>query len=267
MRRFLLALPLLLGAAAPAQAQISLGIGIGIDVPGLSIGINLPSYPTLQRVPGYPVYYAPRADSNYFFYDGVYWVFQSDDWYASSWYNGPWRRVGREAVPVYVLRVPVRYYRQPPGYFSGWRADAPPRWGERWGRDWEQTRPDWNRWDRRNAPAPAPLPTYQQKYPQSRYPQADEQRNIRRDQYRYQAREPVVRQQFLPPEDHRVREAPRGSAPPPARPRQTAPPQRGPGNDDGRDRGNRGERGDRGGKPDKDDREDDRGGRGGGPRH
>jgi hypothetical protein len=56
----------------------------------VSIGINVPIYPRLVVVPGYPVYYAPQLDSNYFFYDGLYWVFQDDNWYQSSWYNGPW---------------------------------------------------------------------------------------------------------------------------------------------------------------------------------
>ncbi len=109
-----------------AGAQVSVGIGIGL--PGLNIGINFPSYPQLVRVPGYPVYYAPHLKSNYFFYDGMYWVYQGDNWYASSWYNGPWGIVAPEVVPAYVLRVPVRYYRQPPVYFRGWRRDAAPRW-------------------------------------------------------------------------------------------------------------------------------------------
>ena len=47
-------------------------------------------------MPGYPVYYAPRINSNYFFYDGMYWVYQRDNWYASSWYNGPWGLVAPE---------------------------------------------------------------------------------------------------------------------------------------------------------------------------
>ena len=116
MRRLLLALPLLLLQVPSAQAQIS-----------VSIGINLPVYPQLQRVPGYPVYYAPQAPGNFFFYDGLYWVFEDDGWYFSSWYNGPWRFIGPEYVPVYLLRVPVRYYQQPPSYFRAWRADAAPR--------------------------------------------------------------------------------------------------------------------------------------------
>ena len=119
----------------------------------------------------------PRA--NYFFYDGLYWVYQGDDWYASGWYNGPWRRVLPEYVPLYVLRVPVRYYRQPPRYFRVLARDAPPRWGEHWGRDWERRRPGWDRWDRDAAPAPAPLPTYQRRYPQNATRSTERQPSIR----------------------------------------------------------------------------------------
>jgi len=189
MRHLLIALPLLLMQVPAAHAQVS-----------VSIGINLPVYPQLQRVPGYPVYYAPGAPGNYFFYDGLYWVFEDDSWYYSSWYNGPWYVMGPMYVPVYLLRVPVRYYRRPPVYFSYWRADAPPRWNEHWGHDWEQRRPGWDRWDRSKAPAPAPLPDYQRKYSQGQYPQAAQQDRIRGDNYRYQPREPVVREQLAPPQ-------------------------------------------------------------------
>ena len=90
------ALAVLLLAGNPAAAQVS----FGISAPGVSIGIDMASYPQLVRVPGYPVYYAPHAATNYFFYDGMYWVYRQDDWYASSWYNGPWARVDRQAVPL-----------------------------------------------------------------------------------------------------------------------------------------------------------------------
>ncbi len=42
----------------------------------VSIGINLPVYPNLVVVPGYPVYYAPQLQANFFFYDGMYWVYR-----------------------------------------------------------------------------------------------------------------------------------------------------------------------------------------------
>ncbi|MDO9219620.1 MAG: hypothetical protein Q7T90_01225, partial [Thiobacillus sp.] len=86
MRKLLIALSMLLSPLTVAHAEVS--VGIGISVPGVNIGINLPAYPRLVRVPGYPVYYDPRVNLNYFFYDGLYWVFQGDNWYASSWYNG-----------------------------------------------------------------------------------------------------------------------------------------------------------------------------------
>lgn len=195
MRNLFIVLSVLLFPVNAAHAEVS--VGIGISVPGVSIGINMPAYPRLVRVPGYPVYYDPRVDSNYFFYDGLYWVFQGEDWYASSWYNGPWDLVERYDVPLYVLRVPVRYYRRPPPYFRGWQADAPPRWGDHWGRDWEQRRGGWDQWDRRSVPRPAPLPSYQRKYSGDRYPREPENQNsIRSDKYRYQPREPVTQQHY-----------------------------------------------------------------------
>jgi len=195
MRYLLIALSMLLGPVTSAHAQIS--VGVGVALPGVDIGINMPAYPRLVRVPGYPVYYDPRANSNYFFYDGLYWVYQGDNWYSSSWYNGPWQQMGPEDVPLFVLRVPVRYYRQPPAYFRGWSANAPPRWGEHWGHDWEQRRSGWDRWNRRSAPRPAPLPVYQRRYSGDRYPRApEEQHSIRSQQYRYQPREAVTQQHY-----------------------------------------------------------------------
>ncbi len=172
--------------AAPATAQVS-------------ISINLSLYPDLVVVPGYPVYYAPRLDSNYFFYDGMYWVFQGDSWYASSWYNGPWQLVTPEYVPLFILRVPVRYYRRPPVFFRDWQVNASPRWGEHWGNDWTRRRGGWDRWDRNAAPAAAPLPAYQRQYSGNRYPGADQQQALQSRNYNYQPHDPVVRQRYQAP--------------------------------------------------------------------
>lgn len=207
MRRLILASWLSLCPLTAAVAQVSVDIGL----PNASIGINLPVYPRLVPVPGYPVYYAPRLEANYFFYDGMYWVYQGDNWYASSWYNGPWALVAPESVPVYILRVPVRYYRQPPQYFRPWRRDAPPRWGERWGHDWESRHGGWDRWNRRGAPARAPLPAYQRQYSGDRYPRVEQQPNLHGQHYRYHPRDATVRQAY---EAHGVRSQP---PPPPGR--------------------------------------------------
>ncbi len=192
MRYALVLLSMLYFSVTAATAEVSIAIGL----PRVSIGINLPAYPEFVRVPRYPVYYAPRLNSNVFFYDGLYWVYQGDNWYASTWYNGPWGLVGPEVVPLFILRVPVRYYRAPPAYFRGWRADAPPRWGQHWGNDWEQRRSGWDRWNRGSVPAPAPLPVYQRQYSGDRYPHVESQQGLRSQNYRYQPRDAVVRQHY-----------------------------------------------------------------------
>lgn len=192
MRYALMALLVLLCWVSSASAQLSIGIG----PPSVSIGINLPSFPTLVGVPGYPVYYAPRLDTNLFFYDGLYWVYQGDNWYASSWYNGPWGLVAPDIMPVFVLRIPVRYYRHPPAAWVGWRSDAPPRWGEHWGHEWGQRRSGWDQWDRRSPQRPAPLPVYQRQYSGHRYPAVEQQQALLRQKYRYQPHDPVVRQHY-----------------------------------------------------------------------
>ena len=171
--------------AAPAQVNVSIGIGI-----------NVPVYPQLVPVPGYPVYYAPGLRANFFFFDGVYWVLEGDNWYMSSWYNGPWQSVAPVYVPYYVLRVPVRYYRAPPPYFRGWQPSAPPRWGQHWGPQWEQQHRGWDQWNRRAVPAPAPLPTYQRRYSGERYPRPEQQPDLQGRNYRYQPRSDAARQHF-----------------------------------------------------------------------
>jgi hypothetical protein len=136
-------------------------------------------------------------EANFFFYDGLYWIYQDDNWYESSWYNGPWWLVDPDDVPLYLLRVPVRYYRMPPAYFIGWQFDAPPRWGDHWGHDWNQRRSGWDRWDHRSIPTPAPLPAYQRQYSGDRYPkQVEQQRELHQQNYHFQPRDPVVRKQY-----------------------------------------------------------------------
>ena len=193
IRNVILVLGMLMFPPVSSVAQVSIGIGL----PHVSIGINLPAYPRLVRVPGYPVYYAPQLQANYFFYDGMYWVYLDDGWYASSWYNGPWWLVDRVEVPVFILRIPVRYYRRPPPYFHGWRPDAPPHWGDHWGHDWAQHRGDWDKWDRRAAPGPAPLPSYQRQYSGERYPrEVERQHELQQQKYRYQPRDPVAQRHY-----------------------------------------------------------------------
>jgi len=215
----LIAICMLLSSVVSAEAQVSISIGL----PNVNIGVNLPMYPEFAPVQGYPVYYAPRVNANYFFYDGMYWVYQDDDWYASSWYNGPWGYVQPDVVPLYVLRIPVRYYRQPPAYFRGWRQDEPPRWDRHWGPEWEQHRKGWDSWKRSSAPRRAPLPVYQRKYSGDRYPRAEQQHELRTQQYRYQPQSKAAREYYnqqvrhgsTVPAQREGREAPQGRNPRP----------------------------------------------------
>jgi hypothetical protein len=208
MRQAIIALTLLLAPIAQARADVS----VNLELPGIDIGVNVPVFPRLVQVPGYPVYFDPNGSSNYFFYDGLYWVYQGDDWYESTWFNGPWRRVDRDDVPAFLLRVPVRYYRRPPEYFHGWRGDAPPRWAEHWGHDWEQHHGGWDRWDRRAPHAAAPLPAYQRAWSGERYPTRERQQAIRTENYHYMPREAVGRSRF---EQERSDVRTRREAPPP----------------------------------------------------
>lgn len=203
MRKFLIALCLALAGfiSTPAGAQLSLGFSSG----GVRLGINIPVYPRLVAVPGYPVYWAPDVNANYFFYDGAYWLFYDDNWYESEWYNGPWYMVPPDEVPLYVLRVPVRYYHARPSYFRGWALNSAPRWDQHWGRQWADNHRDWNRWDRRQAPARAPLPSYQRSYSGERYPNAERQHAEQDRNYRYQPRDQSVRRQW---DQHRQGQAP-----------------------------------------------------------
>jgi hypothetical protein len=219
MRYLLIALSMLMGPLTSAHAQVSVDMG----VPGIDIGVSVAAYPELVVVPGYPVYYDPRGNSNYFYYDGLFWVCQGDNWYASSWYDGPWQSVGPQSVPLFVLRVPVRYYQRPPVYFRGWRGDVAPRWGEHWGPGWQARRGGWERWDRRSTPRAAPLPVYQRNYSGDRYPRmVGQQRAIRSEKFRYQPREAVARQAFQRPGNPG---RPEGQWQAPAQPRPSNPPQ------------------------------------------
>ena len=202
MRHTLIALSLLLGTAVPGVAWIpAAGASSAVSI---NIGLHFGAYPELVLVPGYPVYYAPQLPANYFFYDGYYWLYHDDRWYMSDWYDGPWTAVDPDEVPLFVLRVPVRYYLSPPSFFYGWYVDAAPRWHIHWGPRWTRYHYGWEHWDRRIVYAPAPLPLYQRHYTGERYPRGEYRHVIHREHYRYRPHDSVVRERH-----QRRQEAPR----------------------------------------------------------
>ena len=68
---------------------------------------------TVIVIPGTPVYYAPSAPANVFFYAHEYWICTGDGWYVGPTWNGPWAVVEPVYVPPPILQVPVRYYPVP----------------------------------------------------------------------------------------------------------------------------------------------------------
>jgi hypothetical protein len=134
---------LVLSLAGPAYAQVQ-----------VDIGIHLPAPPHVVVVPGVPtVQYAPALPANIFVYGGQYWVFANGGWYVSRGYNGPWIVVGPQFVPRPILRVPVRYYRVPPGHWKQGQHQASPPWDREWGHEWADKR-GWKGHgdDRRDSP-------------------------------------------------------------------------------------------------------------------
>ena len=127
MKRLGLAIVLAFAVVGPAEAQVS-----------IDIGIRLPSPPPLAVIPNTIVYYAPNAPANVFFYGHQYWVYQPTGWYVGPNWNGPWVIVQPAYVPPPILKVPVRYYRVPPGQWKKWQREAPPQWGANYGRDWRE---------------------------------------------------------------------------------------------------------------------------------
>jgi len=185
MRKLFIMLAMALLPSLPALAAVS-----------VDIGINVPAYPALQRIPGYPVYYVPRLHANYFFYDGLYWVYVPDGWYVSPWYDGPWDFVPIDSVPLFILRVPVRYYGYPPVAFREWGMNAPPRWDAVWGPDWARRHQRWQHWNRAATPAPAPLPRYQQRFTRANYPGDAQRRELTQRHYRYTPHDRQARQHW-----------------------------------------------------------------------
>lgn len=127
VKRFVLAALFVAAVAVPVQAQVH-----------IDIGIKLPGPPALVVIPGAPVYYAPQAPANVFFYAQQYWVFSTGGWHVGPTWSGPWVVVEPVRVPVPILRVPVQYYPAPPPHWKGWQRGGPPQWEAHYGREWRE---------------------------------------------------------------------------------------------------------------------------------
>lgn len=144
MKPFMFGALLVAALAGPVAAQVR-----------IDIGVQLPGPPLLIVIPGTPVYYAPRAPANVFFYAHQYWIFADTGWYVGPGWNGPWAVVQPVYVPVPLLQISIAHYPVPPPPWRGRRRpNERPPWDAHYGREWREAthERDWReneeRWDK-----------------------------------------------------------------------------------------------------------------------
>lgn len=89
-----------------AAADVNIHVGIATPPPAVVLSVQ----PQVVMVPGTPVYYAPDAGINLFFYSGRWYRRHDDCWYRASHHNGPWVYVPASRVPSSFTRIPGNYY-------------------------------------------------------------------------------------------------------------------------------------------------------------
>ncbi len=102
----------MLAGAHPGDAAAAVNINIGIGAPLPAVVLAAP--PQVVLIPGSPVYYAPDAGINLFFYSGRWYRRHNNGWYRASYYNGPWAYMPPSRVPAAFVRIPGNYYRPMP---------------------------------------------------------------------------------------------------------------------------------------------------------
>ena len=143
VKPFIFGALLVAALAGPVAAQVR-----------IDIGVQLPGPPLLVVIPGTPVYYAPRAPANVFFYAHQYWIFAETGWHVGPGWNGPWAVVQPAYVPVPLLQISIGHYPVPPPPWRGRRPNERPPWDAHYGREWREAthERDWReneeRWDK-----------------------------------------------------------------------------------------------------------------------
>jgi hypothetical protein len=129
MRRIPLILCLMLGCLGSgpwgAAAGVRIDVQVGVPAPPLPppVIVTEPQpivvevRPQLVLVPGMPVYYAPDMPYTYFVHAGIAYVFHEGRWFRARTHRGPWTAMDVRHLPAPIRRVPVAYYRVPPGHW------------------------------------------------------------------------------------------------------------------------------------------------------
>jgi hypothetical protein len=108
------ALTLMIAGAALCASTAHAQISININVAPPPVIFAAP--PRVVVVPRTPVSYVPDTTYNVFVYDRHYYSFHEGAWFLADSHRGPWVFVPVERVPPPVLKVPVKYYKVPPGH-------------------------------------------------------------------------------------------------------------------------------------------------------
>ena len=111
-------------APMTGTAQIRIGIDLGTPPLPAPPRIVIPAPPQLVIIPGTAVSYDPALPYDYFSYGGKHYLFREGTWFYAPAHRGPWTAVVVERVPPPILRVPVTYYKVPPGHSKD---EGPPR--------------------------------------------------------------------------------------------------------------------------------------------
>ena len=89
-----------LSLASAAWCEVNVNVGIGI--PGLRIELNSPPEFIMPSSLGF--YVAVGTPYDLYRVNNNYYVFQNNDWYRGTYYNGPWRAVNYRQLPQSLRR-------------------------------------------------------------------------------------------------------------------------------------------------------------------
>ncbi len=126
--------------AAPIAGIAGVNVNVNINAPLPPLVVPAP--PHVLPIPGTYAYFAPDVDVDIIFYQGAWYRPHEGRWYRSSEYNGSWRPVPHERVPMVLINLPQGYRHMPPGHERIPYGQVKKHW-----RTWEREK-HWDRHER-----------------------------------------------------------------------------------------------------------------------
>lgn len=134
MKKMILTMALVAGAAMTAPADVDVNVNIGLPV--LAVGPD----PVMAVVPGTYVYFVADLDGDLFFYQGYWWRVHKGRWHRSAAAGGPWKFFRK--VPHPLLNLPPGWRNLPPGHARLKHSEVKRNW-----KQWEKEK----RWDKKEV--------------------------------------------------------------------------------------------------------------------